>query len=312
MTDERWVQTLLSLQRGVLTRAQALELLTTANGIHHRVRPGGPWHRLLPGVYLTSTGKPTFEQLMMAAQLYAGPRSLITGPAALSLHAVRVPKPTSVDVLVPPTQRPKSRGFVVIHRTRRLPTTFHQDLELRYVLGQRAVADAVRSLATIADARTVVGSAVQQKVCTVRSLTTELSQRHDPRDGLFRRVLAEVTDGIRSAPEGDLRELITGSSLAQPYYNPTLEVNGVFLAKPDAWWEEAGVAAEMDSQEFHFRPEDWRRTMARHRRMTAAGIAVLHISPGQLVEDPKGILADIASALRNGRPLPAIRTIASR
>jgi hypothetical protein len=34
--------------------------------------PEGKWQKLLPGVYLTVTGKPTAEQRLVAARLYAG------------------------------------------------------------------------------------------------------------------------------------------------------------------------------------------------------------------------------------------------
>ena len=44
---------------GVITRAQALGCGLSLAEIRHRIRPGGPWQRLLPGVYLTVTGTPT-------------------------------------------------------------------------------------------------------------------------------------------------------------------------------------------------------------------------------------------------------------
>jgi hypothetical protein len=97
-------------------------------------------------------------------------------------------------------------------------------------------------------------------------------------DALFRRVLAEVAAGIRSAPEAELRELIASSSLPPPLYNPDLYLNGKFLARPDAWWPQAAVAVEVDSKEWHLLPSDWQRTLRRHRRMTAAGIYVVHLT----------------------------------
>jgi very-short-patch-repair endonuclease len=48
------------------------------------------------------------------------------------------------------------------------------------------------------------------------------------------------------------------------------------------------------------------RTMRRHRRMTAAGLSVLHLSPRQLRTEPRQVLNDIAAALRVGRPIPRI------
>jgi hypothetical protein len=309
MADPAWLETTLFLQRGLLTREQVLNLVTTSNGIHHRLRPGGPWRRVLPGVYLTTTGALTFEQMLMAAQLHAGTPSFITGLAALSLQGVRGPRPGKIDVLVPKECFVASRSFVAIHRTRRMPAELHQDREIRYATGARAVADAIRGVDQVGDARTIVASAIQRHACTVPALTKELSQRHDRRDAMLRRVLTEVSAGIRSAPEGDLRDLITPAGLPQPLYNPALYLDHQFLASPDAWWPGQGVAAEVDSREFHLLPDDWQNTMARHRKMTAAGIAVLHFSPAQLREQPDQILAEITAALRNGRPLPAIHTV---
>ena len=91
-------------------------------------------------------------------------------------------------------------------------------------------------------------------------------------------------------------------------FNPRLFVGDAFLAQPDAWWREHGVAVEVDSREWHLLPEHWEQTMVRHRRMSAAGIIVLHVSPRQLREQPAQVLADIAAALQAGRPLPAIIT----
>jgi len=312
VTDDRWVQALLVMQHGLLTRAQALEFVTTSRGLQHRARPGGPWRRVLPGVYLTSNGRLNFVQFLMAAQLYAGEPSVVTGHAALKLQQVRGAKTGPVEVLVPAERFVASRDFVAVHRTRRMPVEMLVDGKLRYATATRAIADAVRDLDQLGDARTIVGSAVQRHLSSVAKLTAELAERHDRRDALLRHVLTEVSAGIRSAPEGDLRVLITGSGLPRPLYNPTLFLDGEFLACPDAWWPEAGVAAEVDSMEFHLLPEDWRRTLARGRRMTAAGIAVLHITPAQLRDEPQQVLRDIAAALAHGRALPAIRTVPAR
>jgi hypothetical protein len=259
-------------------------------------------------VYLTATGQPTRQQLEVAAVLHAGPRSLITGRAALAFHGIRGPNAAAVDVLVPAISSVRSRGFVVIHRTRRIPELWACDLALRYALPARAIADSLRSLDELADARTVVASAVQQRLCTVRELAGELADRHDAGDALFRQVLAEVAAGIRSAPEGELRDLIMNSGLPEPLYNADLYLNGKFLARPDAWWPHACVAVEVDSREWHLLPEDWQQTLRRTRRMTAAGIFVVHVTPGQLRAEPQQVIQDVADALERGRPAIGITT----
>jgi hypothetical protein len=299
---------LLNYQRGVLTRTQALASGISANGLQHRLRRGGPWRRLLPGVYATFTGAATAEQLEIAALLYAGEPAVLTGPAALRNFRIRGPAVSRVDVLVPAERRPASRGYVTVHRTWRMPAEITLDGARQFAPPARAVADTVRALTDLPQVRNIVGSAVQLHRCTIDELSRELAEGPVRASRLLRAVLVEVADGVRSAAEGRLREIIAASSLPTPLYNPDLFVSGEFLARPDAWWPESGVAAEVDSREFHFSPEDWEKTMRRHRRIEAAGIRVLHLSPRQVEHEPQQILRDIADALKTGRPLPWITT----
>jgi hypothetical protein len=298
----RW---LLTSQRRVLSRAQALSLGFTVDAVRYRIRSGGPWQRLLPGVYLTTTGEPTWEQRVMAAMLYAGPGGVVTGLAALRGQEIRAPSTELVDVLVPANHRGTSRDFAVLHRTSRMPAREMCDLALRYAPPSRAVADAVRDL-EVAAARAVVAWAVQRRKCTVARLAAELAAGPVRGSLRLRMVLAEVADGIRSAAEADFRELILSSHLPVPMFNPVLRLDGHFLAQPDAWWPAAGVAAEVDSREWHLLPADWENTLARGRRMAAAGIGHLHFSPRELRDDPDGLIAQIDGALRRGRRLPGI------
>ncbi len=84
-----------------------------------------------------------------------------------------------------------------------------------------------------------------------------------------------------------MSDLITRHRLPTPLFNPRLYLNGTFLACPDAWWQEAGVAVEVDSKEWHFSTEEsWQDTMRRHSRMTAAGILVIHVTPKQVRVEP--------------------------
>ncbi|HXW86767.1 MAG TPA: hypothetical protein VEJ42_00770 [Streptosporangiaceae bacterium] len=306
--DGRAVAVQLILQHGVLSRSQALAHGVTDSSLRHRLRPGGPWQRLLPGVYLTATGTPTWQQLESAALLHAGDGSLITGPAALRNYGIRGQDGRVIDVIVLARREVTSARFVAVHRTWRMPQQWTVDGFLRFAPPERAVADTVRQLADLAEARAVVAGAVQQGRCSIANLTAELVAGPTRGSARLRSVLAEVIAGVRSAPEADLRDLIRLSRLPEPLFNPKLYLGGVFLAQPDAWWPEFGIAVEVDSREWHLSPADWEHTMARHRRMAAAGIVVLHVSPRQLREHPERVLAEIEAAIRVGRRLASITT----
>jgi hypothetical protein len=160
--DHDALDRLLIQQLDVISRRQALAVGVTDNALRHRLRPGGPWRGLLPGVYMAATGAPTTLQQEMAALLYAGPGSVITGPAALRSHHIRTELTEFVDVLVPSTRQRRDTNFVRLHRTTRMPERIWQAGPVRYVPASRAVADAVRALPSLRDVRAVVADAVQR------------------------------------------------------------------------------------------------------------------------------------------------------
>jgi hypothetical protein len=292
----------LEQQLDVIARQQALAAGLTKHALAHRLRPGGPWRGLLPGVYMAATGAPTTLQQEMAALLYAGPGSVITGPAALRSHHIRTELTEFVDVLVPSTRQRRDTNFVRLHRTSRMPTRIWEAGPVRYAPASRAVADAVRALSSLRDVRAVVADAVQRDKCAISNLAAELSQGPAKGSVLFREALADVADGIRSAAEGDLRDLLARSGLPMPLFNPWLyDEHGNFVARPDAWWPELGIAVEVDSKQWHTSPEDHAKTLARGRRMARYQIVVLRFTPRQIRSQPAEVTNDIKAALDGAR-----------
>ncbi len=274
--------------------------------VRYRIRPGGPWQRLLPGVYLAATGTPTQRQIEIAALRYAGPGSALTGAAALRRHGVRVPPSKVLTVLIPAGQVRANRPMVRVWPTTRMPEFVMADGAIRFTLAARAVADASRELGSLREVRAVTADAVQRRACRLDELIEELAHAPMRRSAWLRQALAEVADGVRSVAEGDLRDLIIRAGLPHPMFNARLYLGRTFLAKPDAWWPAAGVAAEVDSREWHMSPEDWARTQARHRRMSACGILLVPCTPHQVRTEPAKVAADIRSALQAGQGRPAL------
>jgi hypothetical protein len=91
-----------------------------------------------------------------------------------------------------------------------------------------------------------------------------------------------------------------------PLFNPSLYDGDTFIAKPDAWWPDAGVAGEVDSRAWHLSPEAWERTIARHNLMEKLGINVLHFTPRQLRDESSLVLDRITGALERGRQRPRL------
>jgi hypothetical protein len=292
-------------QRDLITRAQALAAGISEASLRRRLAPAGPWSVVLPGVYLVHVGGLTVSQRELAAILYSGQRGVITGLAALGRLGVKVPLRDTVDVLVPHDRQRRSISFVRVHRTRRMPDKTWRMDDLYWAPPARAVADAVRRQ-DVSFARALVAAAVQQRKCTVRQLAVELRDGPTQGSGPLRAALAEVADGIASIAEGDLRQLIVRGKLPAPMYNPKLYVGDTFLASPDAWWPDAGVACEVDSREWHLSPADWERTQQRHARMSKCGIIVQHFSPRRIRSEPAKVLDELAGAIESGRQRPPL------
>jgi very-short-patch-repair endonuclease len=312
-SGRRTLEATLREHERVITRAQAIGCGLSSAQIRHRIRPGGPWQRLLPGVYLAATGTPTQRQLEIAALRRAGPASALTGIAALRHHGIRVRETRRLTVLVPASQGRDDCGFVRIWPTARMPEFVMADGPIRFALAARAVTDAARELTSFRDVQAVTADAVQRRRCRLDELTEELAHAPIRHSARLRRALAEVADGVRSVAEGDLRTLIRTAGLPAPVFNARLYVGHTLLAVADAWWPDAGVAVEVDSREWHLSPEDWQRTLRRHASMSAHGIIVLHVTPQQIRTEAGRVAADIGAALRSGRarPVPGLRTLAA-
>lgn len=308
-------------QRQVVTRAQLLECGMPHSTIDYKISPNGPWQALLPGIYLTVSGAATQDHREIAALLYAGPGSVITGPCAVRRHRLRSPGPTAVDVLVSRAVRRHSMDFVRMRRTGRMPKSWFATGPVRFAEAPRAVADTARQLSTIGDVRSVVYEAVQHRACTMRELISELNEGPCKRSSLFRMVLTEAADGVRSGAEADFGSLLMRSRVPKPMFNARLyTLDGTFIAMVDAWWEDAGVAAEVDSRAYHLSPAAQDRDRDRHDKLISYGVFPLHFSPYRIRREGVAVLAEIASTLEKGvqrarlpiiaRPVDAVITAA--
>jgi hypothetical protein len=302
---------LLDQQHDVITRDQARSVGVTEKALRHWLGDGRRWQVLLPRVYLSVTGNPTGLQREMAANLYGGYGSVVTGVSALHIHSIRVAVSDVIDVLVPVSCQKRDAGFVRLHRTGRMPPRIWKQLGVEYALPPRAVGDTVRWMTDLRDVRGVVSDAVQRGKCKLWQLVAELNE--GPRNGsaLFRRALEEVIGGSRSAAEADLRALIIKANLPLPLFNASIYDGDKFIARPDGWYPELGIAIEVDSKEWHLTGNDYKKTVQRGNRMETYLINVLRFLPGDLRYERARVIAEIKNAVEraNGRPILNLRTV---
>jgi hypothetical protein len=304
--DEKALKTILQKQQQVVGRGQAMACGMTRATLRYRIRAGGPWQRLLPGTYLAATGAPTIAQREIAALIYAGSGSVITGATALRHHGIWAPQAGVITVLVPNHRQVSSTDSVRIWRTTRMPRTPLNVGPVRVALPARAVADTARALSSLRDVRAVVADAVQSRRCPIFLLADELQEGPRRGSALMRKVIGEVQEGVRSVAEADFRDLLKRARVPMPMFNARILAGDTFIAEADAWWQRAGVAAEVDSREWHLSPADWERTMRRHAAMTAHGILVLHFTPTMIRKDSANVVRQIAEALKTGSARPPL------
>lgn len=294
------LQQVLDGQHDVITRPQALESGLTRSALAHRIRGGGPWQVLLPGVYLSVTGRPDHDQLAMAALLYAGPDSMLTGAAALRRHHLAAQVSAVIDVLVPAERQCRSRSFVAVQRSTRIPADILVADAIRYAPAARAVADAVRGMTDVRQARTLTAAALASGACSLQQLERELAEGPIRHSALLREVISSIREGTGSAPRGALRALLTRSKLPLPAFDAGIYDGASMVARVDAWWAEAGVAAELGSGGWQLVPGNWEEAMRRQTRLAEHGIIVLQLSADQLEDEPDAVLAAIRNALAAG------------
>lgn len=300
-------------QHRCLTLTQLAAAGWGEGSIAYRTRPqNGSWTRLLPGVVLLHRGTPTADERATSALLYAGDGALLTGIEALRRHGLRrLPDDRQVHVLVPHERRRTSHGLAVVERTRRLPDPVCAG-GLPCSPLPRALVDACRRIPHLDQVRALTAEAVQRRLCSEQAILVELRAAQRRRTAALRVVAGEITGGIRSVAESDFRSFLASAGFPVPLWNHDLITgDGTFVGCPDAWFDEHGVAAEVDSREWHMDPAGWERTQRRRARFARFGIPTVPVTPRRLYRDRDELARDLWGALEGsqGRPRPDVRAV---
>ena len=80
------------------------------------------------------------------------------------------------------------------------------------------------------------------------------------------------------------------------------------MATADAWWDEVGLAWEVDSYAFDLSPADATAALSRAARLTASGVLVVHTPPAQLRDEPSAVADLLRGAYEQAaaRPRPPV------
>lgn len=306
--DRQALEAQVHLREHVLTHSQLAEAGVALSTVCKRIRRTGPWQRLQPGVVLTHTGTPTRRERLLGALAYAGADALLTGLSALRVYGVRaLPADAHIHLLVPHQRRRQSRPGLSIERTRKPPDPrVRQGLPL--APPARAVVDACRMITRLDDVRALVADVVQTRLCTVDELAEAIGQAARQRSALGREALVEISAGVRSAAEAQVRSMFGRHGVPQPLWNWSLHtLDGEHVATPDGYWKSVAAAMQIDSMTWHLSPAAYKRTQQRARALGTYGIPVLPIAPADAFGDELGFIREVRAFLARygGRQHPA-------
>jgi hypothetical protein len=288
------LQGLARAQQGVVSRAQALQVLTDAE-LRWRLS-SGRWLRVYPGVYQVHTGPVAWPTRVSAGLLHAGAGAAIGHRAAAHLHGFLPAAPPMVVVCVPEARRVRRVPGLRVVRRRRLVTCTRRGL---------AVTSAAMTALDLGDlpgvpGREAVGwvaDAVRCRACTVDDLVADLGERrtHQHRR-LLELSLGVVAQGAESGLEvGFVRSVLVAHGLPSMRLQVPGTLGGRSIRR-DFENEEYAVVVEVDgrlghegSGALHDRVRD--RRAARSGRVTLrAGWADVEYEACELALDLHGTL----------------------
>jgi len=251
-TDE--VARILSMQHGVISRAQAIDAGLAQHDVRRQVRRGA-WVLMLPGVYLNHTGEPTWLQRAWAATLYAGDSALCHDSA---LRAAEGPGKTNRDESVMHVAVDRDRrilspaDWLVVHRLADFDTKITRNTSPPRVRIEHALVDVAAVATSDFAAVGVLTDAVSARRTTADRILSALTSRSRiPRRAFLVGVLSDIRDGTHSVLEhGYLQRVERGHGLPTGT-RQLAELTPTGKVYRDVAYEPLGVYVELDGRASH-------------------------------------------------------------
>lgn len=288
-------------QHGAIAWEQMLALGVTPDRIATLTRHGS-LVRVLSRVYVVAGSPGTREQALMAAQLWAGEASALTGTTGAEVWDVAKRSPV-IELVVPPGVRRRS-DKVVVHRS----VGFDGASAMRR-RGLR-VADPARTLFDMAMSvdEEVLEATLEEflrrrlvRLDSVADLVETEGGRGRPGSGTLRRLIEARDPSL--APANQLLEvktwrLLDRSDLPRPQRNHPVRCGGQQFVVDFAWIEQR-VVLETDGYGPHSGLSAFRQDRRRHSALVAAGWRVLLATWDDVTDANRArrLLAQIAATL---------------
>src|ERR1700691_2350670 len=284
---------LLDIQRGVISRGQAMASGMTDIAIGVRLR-NGRWQRLADGVYATFSGESPRLALIWAAVLAAGPGAAISHQTAAELYNFGRPPARAIHVTIPGERRVRRGGSVsaglvaadswrdpgcdvplVVHRSARIARARHPALQPARTRIEETVVDLTQCSPTFDEAFHWLSQACGSRLCTASMIRRALDLRKKARHpAALEAALGDVADGVFSLLEYRYVHGVErphGLPAARRQVPVTLGGNRRYL---DNLYQDSLLGVELDGAAAHPVAERW-RDIHRDNSLTRLGIETL-------------------------------------
>jgi len=190
-----------------------------------------------------------------------------------------------VEVTVPIGHHLRSRGFVVVHQSRRPMTDGVCVGRLPVCTPARAAVDVAVTSTRRRDVDHVIAEVLQSRLCTVADLEEEAQRLGRSCTKWLRQSLADARRGMRSVGEADLRRALRLAAVPEPEWGAPIETSsGTYFV--DAYWATRRVAAEADGAAFHLSAHDWGADLRRQNAIQSVGVRLFRFPVRRLRAEP--------------------------
>ena len=288
---------LLRHQRGVLTRAQALDAGLTDKAIAVRLQ-NGRWQRLHTGVYATFSGEPPRKAQLWAAVLRAGGGAALSHQTAAELHGLLTAPASMIHVTVPGGRRIARPPGIVVHRSGRLDQSRHPVLAPPRTRIEDTVLDMIEVSPSMDEAVGLILRASASRRTTPAQILAAMQRRpRMPRRAVLLQALGAAADGSQSLLEFRYINRVERPHGLPPGRRQNQVRHGGRSQYQDLSYDDYGLVVELDGREAHpewFRWADIRRDNA----SAATGQVTLRYGWDDVTERPCQTAREVAATLR--------------
>jgi hypothetical protein len=258
-----------------------------------------PFH----GIRSTGLGELTLREKCEAFALRMPLGSVISHGTAAQLHGMPIPLGLENDprlhISVPENRRAVDARGIIGHQLRLAPQDFDSRLGLPVTTPERTWCDLAAGL-TLPELVAAGDRLLFHRMPLITKPELEDAVALYPgRRGIraLRRALALLSDRAESPRESMLRVAFVLDGLPVPEVNgEVFDARGRFVARVDLLYRQFMIALEYEGDHHRTSKAQWRRDIARIRRLEALGWRVIRFTQDD-IDDPREVLAQLRSCL---------------